>query len=635
MKSLKLFGGVLLLASVQWVAADVTITSQPKNASVSLGATVQFTVTATSTAPPITYQWRFNDAPLDAGLIRPPPPPDLSLTNITLASAGPYAVVARDLSGSVTSQAATLDVDPTFTKITTGPVVTDLGSTMNASWGDYDGDGYPDLFVPRYNSGRSALYRNNGDGTFTSITTTPFAQKPDTWMTGSWADLDGDGRLDLIAARGGAAVVYFNNGDGTFSPLQLAANLPQNVAVIDYNRDGLLDLLLAGSLNWPTPAPSLLYRNNGDRTFTRMTSQEVGSILNFAMGGAATCADYDDDGWVDVFCANNPGSSRLFHNDGTGRFASVTNVVFQSQVGSGAWGDYDNDGRVDLCAASWGGTTFVYRNLGDGEFERAAIGQSVTGPYYPAAWADYDNDGFLDLFLGQSGGNALYHNNGDGTFTRITTGSIVTDVPTNGAVCWAILWFDYDNDGFLDLHVSNSSDNGVAMAVNFLYHNNGNSNAWLKVKLIGTASSRDAVGAKVRVQAKYAGQVRWQRRDVTGGDALNGNQLYAHFGLGDATNVTTLRIEWPSGVVQELSSVTPKQFLTIWEPPALSGTVLADGSCQLTINAEPNRPWRIEASTDLKAWQTVKSVTSNQTTFQYTDTAANAFDWRFYRVVAE
>jgi hypothetical protein len=214
------------------------------------------------------------------------------------------------------------------------------------------------------------------------------------------------------------------------------------------------------------------------------------------------------------------------------------------------------------------------------------------------------------------------HNNGDGTFIPITMGSIVNDRPLDGAGSYGGLWFDYDNDGFLDLYVTNGNDAGTAMTANFLYHNNGNSNSWLKVKLVGTASNRDGVGAKVRAQAKYAGQVRWQRRDISA-SPFDGNNRYAHFGLGDATNVTTLRIEWPSGNGQELTNVAPKQFLTIWEPPALKAAVQADGTCLLTVTAEPNRAWRIQPSTDLETWQTIKTVTNTQATFQHTDTAAN------------
>jgi hypothetical protein len=139
----------------------------------------------------------------------------------------------------------------------------------------------------------------------------------------------------------------------------------------------------------------------------------------------------------------------------------------------------------------------------------------------------------------------------------------------------------------------------------------------------------------VRVQAKCAEQVRWQRRDINGGDVFNGQQFYARFGLGDATNVTTLRIEWPSGSVQEFTNLTPNQFLTIWEAPALSAAILPDGACLLTITAEPNRAWRIESSTDLQAWAQLAKVTNLNAVFEYTDAKAIGAAYRFYRVTGE
>jgi hypothetical protein len=193
------------------------------------------------------------------------------------------------------------------------------------------------------------------------------------------------------------------------------------------------------------------------------------------------------------------------------------------------------------------------------------------------------------------------------------------------------LWFDYDNDGFLDLYVFNQEANGAATAVNFLYRNNGNTNAWLKVRLIGTASNRDAVGAKVRVRATYVGQVRWQRRDITGGDSFNGNQLYAHFGLGDATNVDVLRIEWTSGIVQEIHNVAAGQFLTVTEPARL---VMAQAG-QLHLQCWKGMAYRIESSSDLSAWTPLATVTNLNVTggVQWADPSAPAPAARFYRAV--
>ena len=627
--------GFVLAASATSVAqTPPAITRDPTNLSVSLGATATFRAYTTGTSP-FSYQWYRTNASttfaLDGGVNPSALTSLLNLTNVQSSDAGGYYLVVTNDWGSATSQVATLTVDPTFTKITTGPLVEYVGTTQSGAWGDYDADGYPDLFIAHFHSVPGALYHNNGDGTFTSITDVPFATS-DAWISGAWVDLDNDGRLDLVTIRylSGPAIVYFNNGDGTFSQVQLAEAGPCHVMVLDLNGDGLLDAVLAGSANWWAPAPSWFYRNNGDHTFTRLTSADIGPIAN-ATTISAACADYDDDGSVDVFYGNY--TADLFHNDGTGHFALATRLPGATATCAGAWGDYDNDGRLDFCAAGEvGASTLVFRNLGGGSF--AATMTIPQSHDMSACWADYDNDGFLDFFLAsdEGGQNALYHNNGNGTFTRITTGSIANDLPP-GRVSNDGLWFDYDNDGFLDLYVFNQEANGAATAVNLLYHNNGNTNAWLKVRLIGTASNRDAVGAKVRVQATYAGQPRWQRRDITGGDSFSGNQLYAHFGLGNATNVDVLRIEWPSGMVQELHDVAVRQFLTVTEPTRLA---MAQPG-QLHIQCWKGMTYRLESSPDLATWTPLATVTNSNVTggVQWTDPSGPSPRACFYRAVEQ
>ena len=191
--------------------------------------------------------------------------------------------------------------------------------------------------------------------------------------------------------------------------------------------------------------------------------------------------------------------------------------------------------------------------------------------------------------------NFLYHNNGDGTFTKVLDSIAVND----GVNSLATAWGDYDNDGFLDLFVSNRD------GINFLYHNNGNANHWLEFRLIGTQSNRSAIGAKVRVRATINGQSFWQMREVDGGDGRRGqNSPYVNVGLGNATNADIVRIEWPSGTVQELPNVAAQQFLTVTEPggePQLAATQ-ENGQVQLTLAGKQGSRYAIETSTALTGW---------------------------------
>ena len=252
------------------------------------------------------------------------------------------------------------------------------------------------------------------------------------------------------------------------------------------------------------------------------------------------------------------------------------------------------------------------------------------------SWGDYDNDGFQDLLV--AGGsfdrtanpvnnrNFLYHNNGDGSFTPVTTGALVED-PSD----WMqAVWVDYDRDGFLDAF---AQPHGVADpgAPNALYHNDGNPNHWLCVTCVGTSSPRDGTGVKVRARATIRGQEMWQLRLInTGGTCWGGQSFVAHFGLGDAAQVDVLRIEWPSGTVQELSKVASKQYLTVTEPPRLS--MREPG--QLQIQCWKGVPCTIEASTNVLAWTTLATVTNLNLTggIEWTDSSTPRPSACFYRV---
>src|ERR1044071_8753672 len=315
-----------------------------------------------------------------------------------MINAGDYEAVVTDGSGSVTSRVAHLDVDPAFTKITAGSIVTDSGNALGCAWGDYDNDGFIDLIVTSAGGSANVLFHNNRDGSFTKVTNTFITRETRDWRGCAWADYDNDGNLDLF--------------------------------VTSTDAKGF-------------PAENELFRNNGNGTFSKMTASSAGGIVPVA-GGSEGCiwADYDNDGFLDMFVARY-GPDWLFHSNGDGTFTKMTNTVVgilqDDRDSYGAmWGDYDNDGRPDLFVAvkddsGLNQTNLLYHNNLNGGFTRTAGGQISAGNEESIAcdWADYDNDGYLDLLVVQRGQplngkysaslNALYHNNGNGTFTTMTS----------------------------------------------------------------------------------------------------------------------------------------------------------------------------------------------------------------------
>jgi len=266
---------------------------------------------------------------------------------------------------------------PIFTKITTGDIVNDVGNYTTCAWGDFNNDGYLDLFVSSWNNTTNVFYRNNGNGTFTKITSgDPVADR--TYHTGSaWADFDNDGNLDLLVVDGGGV---------------------------------------------PSPGKISLYRNNGDSTFTRMTNSTPPIEKVYFVGGS--WADYDNDGWLDFFVTQNIDystgrSNLLYHNNGDGTFTKITSGQIVTDLGVGfgcSWGDYDNDGLLDLLVVNRTPTAmnFLYHNLGKGAFERVTTGPIASHIGYSgaAAWGDFNNDGMPDLLVRQVGGGSvmLYEN---------------------------------------------------------------------------------------------------------------------------------------------------------------------------------------------------------------------------------
>jgi len=276
-------------------------------------------------------------------------------------------------------------------------------------------------------------------------------------------------------------------------------------------------------------------------------------------------ADYDDDGDLDIFVANYNGNNNyLYTNNGDGSFTKVTSDIVVNDCGSSvgaSWGDYDNDGDLDLFVPNdFGENNFLYNNNGDGSFTKVTSGIVVNdgGRSAGSGWGDFDNDGDLDLFVANfSGTSSLYENIGNGNFTKIVSGPIVTDIGDSRGVAFC----DYDIDGDLDVIVTNSQNED-----NFLYANNGNSNHWINIKCVGSISNYSAIGTKVKIKSIINGNSIWQMTEISGQTGrLGQNSLNTEFGLGDATIIDSVQIEWPSGVIQILTDVSVDQFITIVE----------------------------------------------------------------------
>ncbi len=483
-------------------------------------------------------------------------------------------------------------------------IFSDRANSKGVGWGDYDNDGFPDIYVTngaQGNKQKNFLFHNNGDGTFTKITTGP--QSEDQVISGgcSWGDFDNDGDLDLYVATTVELIndpnrnnfLYVNNGNGTFSKNSTAGppvtdkEYTATVGWGDYNNDGFVDLFVKNG--YAVKQANSLYANNGNGTFTDITGIALvdGSNGSFISGFA--WGDYNNDGRLDLCVAGGAGpNNAVWRNDGNNVFVKLLNgnnesIIEGSDSSAPAWADYDNDGDLDLFITNYGDSgpeaNFLYRNDGNDTFTKITTGDIVTDTTYSIgqAWGDIDNDGDLDLFVGNDNDgtpgltNFLYLNNGDGTFTKNTSSVVLDSTFTYGSA-----FADFNKDGFIDLFTARD---GNSILFRNSGQSNGNTNHWINIQCVGTTSNRAGIGAKVRVKATINSQVVWQMREIC---AQNGygshDELRAHFGLGNATTIDELKIEWPSGIVQTLTNVATDQFLTITE----------SGSSETLILSAPN-----------------------------------------------
>lgn len=425
------------------------------------------------------------------------------------------------------------------------------------SWGDYDGDGYEDLAflgVPGY------LYHNLGGTLFVNVA--PELGIDSLYKVGSgtiWGDYDNDGDLDVYKTRawmfdGGRGYLLRNDGDSIFTNVSEESGIKklkiedntQGCSWLDYDSDGWLDLYIVNYDKTQVGGePDYLYHNNGDGTFTNVS----GSALppDKSCGRDITICDYDNDGDIDIFVSNyRLQEDFLYRNNGDGTFTNVANQagVEGSEHTLGCeWIDYDNDGDFDLYLTTLHSSNILYRNNGDGTFSNVTSLVGVEGFYDAggASWADYDNDGWIDVFLQNIYKNKvkLYHNNGDGTFTDVTKNSGIT----YGGNAYYSAWADYDNDGDMDLVVVTNNEKYSA----YLYRNNGNDNHWFVLKLVGADCNRSAIGARVRIVQGERKQIREVKSER--------NMLVVHFGLGSKKLIDTVIVRWPCGRVDKKVNV--------------------------------------------------------------------------------
>jgi enediyne biosynthesis protein E4 len=482
--------------------------------------------------------------------------------------------------------------------------------TGGAAAGDFDGDGLVDLFFTRIDA-PDVLYKNLGNGSFQNVSLSAgfTANLPTNGPV--FGDIDNDGDLDLyvsavvnLGGGGNRYYLYRNNGDGTFTEDAVARGADiatanalngMGIAFGDYNRDGYLDAMTSDWNTLATQSSSRLLRNQGAANPGHFTDATAAAGLNVyptttAYRFSPRFSDLDGDGNPDLAIAADFVTSQLFWNNGDGTFTDGTAAanVGTDRAGMGSTiGDYDGDGDLDwyvtailngdpAAAPQFGNK--LYRNDGNRVFSEQtdAAGVRPQGWWWGTTWLDYDNDGNLDLmatngFPGvfNADPTTLWRNNGDGTFTDVTTAEGVTDTAQGRG----LLTFDYDNDGDLDTLVINHGGAPV------LYRNdNANGNAWLRIKTRGTESNRDGIGARIILDPDSTVAGDEQLREIDGGtNYLSQNQMAAHFGLGTlAGTIDNITIYWPSGTVQQFFDVAPNQVLLALET-YLAGDLDGDG----------------------------------------------------------
>jgi len=495
-----------------------------------------------------------------------------------------------------------------------------------AAFIDFNNDGWPDIFLvngtrldrlPPDQTPTNRLYLNNGKGAFTDVT-----EKAGLTLSG-WGqsvcvgDYDNDGWDDLFISYFGKNALYRNKGDGTFVNIAEKAGVADNrtrwgsgCAFIDFDRDGLLDLFVASYIDLdlktaplPETGPCLykgltvacgppglpggvntLYRNNGDGTFADISEKSGIRKTNGTYGLGVLVADFDNDQWPDIYVANDSAPAALYRNNKNGTFTDIGieagcafSIDGKPQAGMGvSAGDYDRDGWLDIFKTNFSGDTpSLYHNTGKSAFDDvtfpAGIGISTRWLGWGCGFVDIDNNGWLDIFLvnghvypeverltteaGYAQRKVLFRNLQNGRFEDATErvgGAVISPTPSRGCA-----FGDYDNDGDIDILI-----NPVNARPELLRTDSTNKNNWIKIKCVGTKSNRSAIGARIRVVTEDGTQMDEVR---SGGSYYSQNDLRVHFGLGRQVKVKSMEIRWPSGQTETLTNLDANQVVVVKE----------------------------------------------------------------------
>jgi enediyne biosynthesis protein E4 len=505
---------------------------------------------------------------------------------------------------------------------------------------DYDDDGWLDIFIvngsrlegfPAGTEPTSHLFRNNRDGTFTDVTAKAGLAHSGWGQGVCVGDYDNDGWDDLFVTYYGKNVLYHNNGDGTFTDVSQKAGVAgkrtrwnTGCAFVDYDRDGRLDLFVANYIDMDlatAPVPesgpclykgvmvacgppglqggkNILYHNNGDGTFADVSEAAGIFRANGTYGLGVLTADFDNDGWPDIYVANDSTASALYHNKKNGTFEDVAieagcalSPDGKPQAGMGvSAADYDLDGNLDLVKTNFAGDTpSLYHNIGGGSFEDATFAAGLGAHTQFLGWGcgffDFDNDGWPDILIcnghvypeveqlkteaGYPQRKLLYRNLHNGHFADVSlqAGPGISDsVPARGCA-----FGDFDNDGNIDVVVNTVNDYPQLLRCTSTTGNN-----WIKVRTIGTKSNRSGIGTRLICVTHPAGEAKPHRQidEVrSGGSYISQNDLRIHFGLGRAEKVDALEIRWPSGQVDTLKDIKANQQIFVKEGEGIIRTL--------------------------------------------------------------